>query len=91
MAAMSHMNAQGWTPLHVLCSGSDEWGHQAELITLLLESDTVELDFFDTMLNAKVIVFCFLKLRTYIGPQFPLDWAPPYGTQGNWVDISTVG
>ena len=65
MAAMSHMNAQGWTPLHVLCSGSDEWGHQAEIITLLLESNTVELDFFDTMLNAKVIVFLF-SLVTYV-------------------------
>ena len=60
-AAMSHKvtgpKPEGWTPLHILCNGSDIMMSQIELIRTSLENETVPLEYFDAMSNNKVIVF----------------------------------
>ena len=48
---------QGWTPLHILCSGSDVLLAAAEVCEKLLAGRIVDIRDFDSIKNDKVVVF----------------------------------
>ena len=60
MKAMHHKvtggTPVGWTPLHMLLSGSDCMMAQMDIVQTLLENDVVPLQYFDGLRNDEVIV-----------------------------------
>ena len=63
-AAMSHTvtsgTPKGWTPLHVLCSGSDVLLVNVDIMQQLMDNRIVSVRDFDSTRNTEVSVFCFL-------------------------------
>ena len=53
----------GWTPLHVLCHGSDRMLLQSEVIKALLENEVVTVKDFDSMHTHTLEVIVFALLR----------------------------
>ena len=67
--AMRHkvtgLHPKGWTPLHILCNGSDICLNTRDVIETLIHSGTVEVSDFDDNRNDQVVVLC-AYVPTYI-------------------------
>ena len=100
-AAMRHkvtgVFPRGWTPLHILCHGSDSMVGLRYVIERLLETNTVPLSYFDAMGNDTVIVFGSLVAMVHnahlVGLHPPLPRphrstpppSTPWGSTGTYV------
>ena len=82
--AMSHTvwgaTPVGWTPLHILCNGSDASMMTRDVIKHLLENDIVDIRAFDSVTNDKVIVFSLAAMNHTSTPSQPAPLQFPPST-----------